>query len=116
MLNESQLDFFFSLLHLNFELLRSIFLLAVEHHVLEEMREAGRARTLVARSDFEEEIHGDVGNAMILLNQDFHPVRQRARLDAVYLPEHEYGSGEGKEKGAHVFNVSEEKRGDFIIS
>ena len=64
------------LLHLDVELLGAVLLRAVEHHVLEEVRQAGCAGALVARADPEEEVQRDVGDVVVLLDQDLHAVGQ----------------------------------------
>ncbi len=43
---------------------------ALEHHVLEQVREAGLARHLVARADVIPDVDGDDGHGVIFLHQD----------------------------------------------
>ena len=49
---------------------------ALEHHVLEEVREAGAARLLVGRADVIPEVHRDQRQPVILGQDDLEPVRQ----------------------------------------
>src|SRR5439155_26278778 len=51
----------------------------VEHHVLEEVRDAGLAAALVARARAVEDVRGDDGGGLILVEQHAEPVRQRFR-------------------------------------
>jgi len=67
------------------EFARSVFFRAVEHHVLEEVRDAGRARALVARSDAIKNVERDVRNVVVGLHEHLHPVFQRARRDRKFL-------------------------------
>src|SRR5262249_34126847 len=84
-------------LHHHVELLRAVFLRPVEHHVLEEMRQAGRAGTLVARTDSVKDVKRHVRNRMILFDDDLHPVLERVGLDLQSL-----GRGDGEENdGCH---------------
>ena len=48
----------------------------VEHHVLDEVGRAGQARPLVARADAEERVQGDVGDVVVLEEEDLKPVRR----------------------------------------
>jgi hypothetical protein len=50
---------------------------AVEHHVLEEMRDAGLAARLVARAGAVEDVRRDDGRGVILVHEDAEAVRQR---------------------------------------
>ena len=56
---------------------------ALEHHVLEQVREAGLARDLVLRADVVPEVHGDHGREVVLGDDQAQPVRQAliAELD-----------------------------------
>ena len=56
---------------------------AVEHHVLEEMREAGDARHFVAAADAHPVVERDVGDVAIGPDDDLHAVRQRGRVHLV---------------------------------
>ena len=56
---------------------------AVEHHVLEEMREAGDARHFVAAADAHPVVERDVGDVAIGPDDDLHAVGQRRRLHLV---------------------------------
>jgi hypothetical protein len=49
---------------------------ALEHHVLEEMREAGPALRLDAEADLVHDLHGRDGRGMILAHDDLKAVRQ----------------------------------------
>src|SRR6185437_17047762 len=53
---------------------------ALEHHVLEEVREAGAPSTLVQRADVIPEIDGDERQTMVLVRDDSEAVRQRVLL------------------------------------
>ena len=55
---------------------------ALEHHVLEEVRDAGFALLLVARADLVPEHQRDDGVEMALCQDHAHAVRERALLDA----------------------------------
>ena len=70
-------------LHHAVELARRAILRAVEHHVLEVVRDAGDARPLVAAADAVPGVHGDVGDVVVRPDDDLEAVRQRARDDAV---------------------------------
>ena len=83
-------------LHFVVELAGAVFLGAVEHHVFEEVRDAGDAGAFVAGADFEEEIHGDVGYVVILLDEDFHSVGEGVGFDVGGLGR---GDGRGDEEG-----------------
>src|SRR5262249_56060354 len=54
---------------------------AVEHHVLEQMRDAGGAAVLVARACAEEDVGGDHRRRVILVHEDAQAIRQRECLD-----------------------------------
>ena len=54
---------------------------ALEHHVLEEVREPGASRLFVGRTDVIPEIHGDERQPVILRQDDLEPVRQRELLE-----------------------------------
>ncbi len=56
---------------------------ALEHHVLEQVREAGLARDLVLGADVVPEVHGDHGREVVLGDDQAQPVRQAliAELD-----------------------------------
>src|SRR6185312_11049979 len=56
---------------------------AVEHHVLEEMREPSDARRLVAAADVHPVVENDVRDVEIGPNDDGQPVIERERLDPV---------------------------------
>ena len=73
------------LFHLVIELFRAVFLRAVEHHVLEEMRDARDAGPLIARADFVEEVHRHIGNVVVFLDQDLHSVCKLVRLNFTRL-------------------------------
>jgi hypothetical protein len=83
------------LLHFDVELLGSILLGSVEHHVFEEVRDPGDAGPLVARSDFVEEIQRDVGDVVVLLDENLHAVGERVCLDIGLLGD----EGDGEEVG-----------------
>ena len=56
---------------------------AVEHHVFEEMREAGDAGHFVAAADAHPVVERDVGDVAIGPDDDLHAVGQRRRLHLV---------------------------------
>src|SRR5439155_371857 len=64
---------------------------AVEHHVLEEVGDAGGAPYLVARADVVEDVRRDDGRRVILVHEDAEPVRERARGDGQLEREGEAG-------------------------
>ncbi len=45
----------------------------------------GDPRPLIARADLVEKIHGDVGDSVIFLDQNFHAIGQRRGLDVLSL-------------------------------
>jgi hypothetical protein len=86
--------------HVAVEFFRPVFLGAVEHHVLEEVGDAGGAGVFVAGADFVEEVHGHVRNGVIFLHDHLHSVGQRLGLDV--LATHQApGQKEGRPKYAH---------------
>ena len=54
---------------------------ALEHHVLEQVREAGAARLLVGRADVIPEVHGHQRQPMVLAEDHVETVRQRVFLE-----------------------------------
>ena len=52
---------------------------ALEHHVLEQVREAGAARHLVGRADVVPEVDRDQRQPLVLREDDLEAVRQRER-------------------------------------
>jgi hypothetical protein len=54
---------------------------ALEHHVLEEVREPGDAGALVRRADVRHPAGGDRGRVVMLVEQETHAVRQLQLLD-----------------------------------
>ena len=56
---------------------------ALEHQVLEEVREAGATGRLVARPDPDPEVHRDVRDGVVGAHDDPQPVGQRAAVDGV---------------------------------
>ncbi len=95
------------LFHLDVELLGSVLLRAVEHHVFEKVRNAGDAGPLVARSDLVEEIHRDVGNIVILLNEDLHPVGKGFGFNVRGLGYGQDGRRENDHQHAHAPTIAE---------
>ena len=79
-------------------------LATVEHHVLEEMRDAGGAAHLVARADVVEDVGRDDGRGVILVHDDAEPVRERARhhrqLEGEREPGHRRQRGEQDREAA----------------
>ncbi len=53
---------------------------ALKHHVLEQMREAGAALCLVHRPDVIPQVHGNQGQAMVLVQQHGQAIGQRVAL------------------------------------
>ena len=56
------------------EFARAVFLRAIEHHVLEKVRNAGRAGMLIARTNSVKDVKRHVGDTVVALHQDFHSV------------------------------------------
>ena len=54
---------------------------ALEHHVLEQVREAGAPRLLVRRADVVPEVHRDERQAVVLRQDHLEAVRQRVLLE-----------------------------------
>jgi len=54
---------------------------ALEHHVLEEMREAAAALRLEAEADFIVDAYGDHGGGGVWRNNYFESIRECGRLD-----------------------------------
>jgi hypothetical protein len=69
------------------ELLRPVLLRAVEHHVLEEVADAGDPGPLVARADAEEAVERADRQAAIREQPDLQPVLKRVLLDGKVLLE-----------------------------
>ena len=69
------------LLHLDIELSRAVFLCAVEHHVFEEMRDPRRSGTFVSRAHRVKQVESHVGDSVIFVDEQLHPVRKRVRFD-----------------------------------
>ncbi len=65
------------------ELLGAVFFGAAEHQMLDQMRDAGLAEALVARSDLAEHVEGGDRRLMIFQHQDLEPVGQGLGLDLV---------------------------------
>ena len=63
------------------ELLGAVLFGAAELQVLDQVRDAGLAKTLVARSDLGEQVEGRHRGLVILQHQDFEPVGQGLGLD-----------------------------------
>src|SRR5690606_15119276 len=57
---------------------------AVEHHVLEEMREPGDAGYFVAAPDAHPVVHGHVGDVPIGPNDHLHAVRKRHGMHLIF--------------------------------
>jgi hypothetical protein len=54
---------------------------ALEHHVLEEVREAAAALRLKAKTNFVVDAYGDDGRGGVWRNNDFETVGESGRLD-----------------------------------
>ena len=68
------------------EIARPVFLRAVEHHVLEKVRQPGRPRPLVARPHPVKRVQRHVRDAVVRLHQNLHPVLQRLCRHRIFLP------------------------------
>src|SRR5712664_2090778 len=81
------------------ELLRSVLLRSVEHHVLEEVRDACDARALVARADPEEAVEGADRQGVVPKEPDLEAVLQAALLDGKVLLGERHQSSPGGSRG-----------------
>ena len=54
---------------------------ALEHHVLEQMRETGAARLFVRRADVIPQVHGDHRQPLVPAQDHVEAVRQRVLLE-----------------------------------
>ena len=79
--------------HLAVEFARAELWRPVEHHVLDEMGDAGDPGPLVAGADAEERVEGDVGDAVVLDEQNLEPVVELMDLDVLFA---ERGGNEGR--------------------
>ena len=82
-----------------------ILLRAVEHHVLEEMRDSGRAGPLVARPDLVEQVHRDIGNVVIFFDDHLHPVGERVGADRARIDRGEQGREDRRSAAACLMGV-----------
>ena len=85
----------------------AVLLRAVEHHVLEEVREAGDAFVLVARADLVEGVEGDVGDGVVFLHEDGHAVGKGLLL-------HVEGSMRGDQRKCQSKEGGGKKRGAWV--